>query len=50
MEVSWGFYEFNEENEDVKIFWKRFFVLRMIYCYLGIGKCCKIFLNFEIFK
>lgn len=49
-EASRGLHELNEENEDVKIFWKRLFVLRMIYCHLGIGKRCRIFPNFEISK
>lgn len=49
-EASRGLHELNEENEDVKTFWKRLFVLRMIYCHLGIGKRCRIFPNFEISK
>lgn len=47
-EASRGLHELNEEDEDVKIFWKRLFVLRMIYCHLGIGKRCKIFPNYEV--
>ncbi|VDH98423.1 Hypothetical predicted protein [Mytilus galloprovincialis] len=40
LEASRGIWSLNDESEDMRIFWKRLFILRMAFCLLGIGKLC----------
>ncbi|XP_061171779.1 uncharacterized protein LOC133181264 [Saccostrea echinata] len=48
LEASRGLHGLADEDEDVKIFWRRLFILRMIYSHLGIGKRCMIIPGYEI--
>lgn len=47
-EASRGIQDLSREDEDVKIFWRRLFILRMIYCHLGIGKRCRMIPCYEV--
>ncbi|XP_052066759.1 uncharacterized protein LOC127706284 [Mytilus californianus] len=42
LEASRGIWSLNEESDDMRVFWKRLFILRMSFCLLGIGKLCEM--------
>ncbi|XP_062567056.1 uncharacterized protein LOC134229336 [Saccostrea cucullata] len=48
LEASRGLQGLVDEDEDVKIFWRRLFILRMVYSHLGIGKRCMIIPDHKI--
>ena len=45
-EADRGLWTLEDEKEDLRIFWTKLFLLRMIFAHLGIGKFCDIIKNY----
>lgn len=46
LEASRGIWSLNDESDDMRVFWKRLFLLRMAFSLLGIGKFCNLIQNY----
>lgn len=46
-EADRGLWTLHDESEDLRLFWTKLFLLRMVFAHLGIGKFCDIIPNYK---